>query len=296
MRSSIIVFLEYLKIELNYSSKTIISYQNELFKYQKYIESNHINYLEIKREEIRRYLKYLDFLEYKNSSISRNLSAIRSFYKYLVLKNKINNNIWTSINNPKSPKKLPNYLDEIDTEKMLNFTKINGYKENIFTNRDKLIIEILYDTGCRCSELVSIKMDDINFSNKSIKIMGKGSKERIVYYGDYAQEILDKYLEDRIIILNNQKSDYLLVGKDSICLTTRRIAQILSNIAFICGIKNKVTPHVIRHTFATHMLNHGSNIRGVQEILGHSSLSTTQIYAHVSNERLRKVYLYAKKR
>lgn len=293
MKSEIKSFLEYLKNELNYSDNTIHSYENELRKFNQYISKKQYNYLDLKKEQIREYLKFLDELQYKNASVARNLSALRSFYRYLVIQEKIGKNIFNSIQNPKLEKKLPNYLSEIDMDKILSFDKISGYKRDIYTTRDLLIMELLYDTGCRVNELVNIKLKDIDVAEKSIRVLGKGSKERIVYFGEYTIETLEKYLEERLEILEERKSDYLLVSKESGSLTTRRISQIIDSIIKLVAIKNKVTPHTLRHTFATHMLNHGADLRSVQELLGHSSLSTTQIYTHVSNNRLREVYLKA---
>jgi integrase/recombinase XerC len=291
MQQEIDNFLEYLKVELNYSENTIKSYNLELVKYQDYLKNKGIDYLKINKDEVRSYLKYLDDLKYKNSSISRNLSAIRSFYQYLITTEKIGKNIFNGIHNPKLEKKLPNYLGENDMEIILDFPNYPGYKRSINTTRDLLIIELLYDTGCRDFELVNIKLQDIDFKNQSIRILGKGSKERIVYYGEYTKDTIDEYLKTRLEILNGKKSEYLLVSKESGSITTRRVAQIIDAIIKLVAIKNNVTPHTLRHTFATHMLNNGADLRSVQELLGHSSLSTTQIYTHVSNERLRKMYL-----
>ncbi len=177
-------------------------------------------------------------------------------------------------------------------EDILNFAKLDSYKKTIYTTRDSLIIELLYDTGCRVNELVNIKLKDL-LEDKQIKILGKGNKERIVYYGEYCKDALNLYLRDRDIILNGKKSDYLLVSKESGRLTTRRVSQILDSILKVVASDIHVSPHTLRHTFATHLLNNGADLRSVQALLGHSSLSTTQIYTHVSNERLREVYLKA---
>lgn len=291
MEKDIQNFLEYLSTELNYSESTIKSYQNELFKYNEFLVLKNYNYLTIKKDQIREYLKYLDKLQYKNRTIAINISSIRGFYRYLVIKEKITKNIFASIRNPKIEKKLPNYLNIIDIEKIFDFPNIEGYQKTIYTTRNLLILELLYDTGCRVNELVNIKLQDINQTEKSIKVLGKGSKERIVYYGEYTEDTLKTYLIERELILEKNKSDYLLVSKESGSLTTRRITQIIDDIIKLVAIKNKVTPHTLRHTFATHLLNNGADLRSVQTLLGHSSLSTTQIYTHVSNERLRQVYL-----
>lgn len=295
MEKEIQNFLDYLKIELNYSEHTINSYEIELVKYQNFLESKNIQYLEIAKEEVREYLKYLDGMQYKNRSIAKNISSIRSFYRYLVTKEKIEKNIFASIRNPKLEKKLPNYVSVIDMEKILDFPNQENYTKTIYTTRDLLIIELLYDTGCRATELASIKLKDINEMEKSIKVLGKGSKERVVFFGEYTLDTLHTYLHDREIILDGKSSEYLFVSKESGSLTTRRFSQIIDSIMKVVAIKNNVTPHTLRHTFATHLLNNGADLRSVQELLGHSSLSTTQIYTHVSNERLRQVYLSAHK-
>lgn len=291
MEKDIKCFLEYLKVECNLSENTIKTYDNELFKFQEFIKMKNLDYLHLTKDQVRAYLKYLDEAKYKNSSISTNISALRSFYSYLVIKEKIEKNIFNSIRNPKLSKKLPNFLSEIDMELIFNFPNLDNYKKTIYTNRDLLIMELLYDTGCRVSELTNIKLKDINENEKSIKVLGKGSKERIVYYGEYTEDTLKEYLAERELILDKNQSNYLLVSKESGKLTTRRIAQIIDEIIKLVAIKNNVTPHTLRHTFATHLLNNGADLRSVQTLLGHSSLSTTQIYTHVSNERLREVYL-----
>jgi len=291
MKQDISAFLIYLETELNYSKNTIESYELEIIKFNDFLELKNIDFLNIDKEKVREYLKYLDSLKYKSSSIAKNLSALRSFYRYLVIKEKIGKNIFNSIRNPKKEKKLPNFLSETDMEVILDFPSHIKYIENDYTKRDLLIIEMLYDTGCRVSELVNIKLKDIDYGECSVKVLGKGSKERIVYYGEYTKETLKKYLVERDNILKGKISEYLFVSKNNTSITTRRIAQIIEKIILSLAIKNNVTPHTLRHTFATHLLNHGADLRSVQELLGHSSLSTTQIYTHVSNERLRKVYL-----
>ncbi len=295
-------FLNYLHTELNSSNNTILSYQKELEKYYNFLKSHNLNYLNIKKDEIRLYLKDLGQNKYKNSSIAKNLCAIRSFYGYLVIKGKLAKNIFKSIKNPKIEKKLPNFLTEEEIKKVLDFNNpkynVNDlglpvlylYQDNLYTTRDLLIVELLYDTGCRVNELVNIKLEDIDLNNQSIRILGKGSKERIVYFGDYTSERINNYLSDRKTILDGKNSDYLLVSNESGKLTTRRIEEILDDIVRHLDLKSKISPHTLRHTFATHLLNNEADLRSVQELLGHESLSTTQIYTHVSNERLKNIY------
>ena len=287
MNKQVQKYLEYLKYEKNYSENTILSYQTELQKYTEYLSKNKIDYQKIAKEEIRSYLKYLDELQYKNSSISRNISSIRSFYNYLVLKKIITNNMWSQIKNPKIKRKIPNFLTTMELEKI--FAK-KEFKTP-YEIRNRLIIELLFATGLRVTELINIKIKDISMEEKVIRTLGKGKKERIVYYGEYAKEMLMLYLQKaRTQLLENKKSEYLLVGKNSTQLTRARISEIIAKEIQDSGLHHHISPHVLRHTFATQLLNNGADIRSVQELLGHENLSTTQIYTHITNEQLRKAY------
>ncbi|MEG1149950.1 MAG: tyrosine recombinase [Bacilli bacterium] len=278
----------YLKKELNYSDKTIISYSSDLNAYKKYLNKYNINYLEINREEVRNYLKFLDSCKLKNSSIARKISSIRNFYNFLVIKGLIESNIFKSIRNPKIERKLPNFLNYFEISDMLNCIDINS----ISGLRNRLVIEMLYATGCRVSELCNIKLNDINMEDKSIKIKGKGSKERIVFFGEYAEDILKKYLStSRDKLLKDNHNEYLLINDKCLNVNTYDIEKIVNDIVKDASIKHHVTPHTLRHTFATHLLNNGADIRSVQELLGHASLNTTGIYTHVTSERLKEVYL-----
>lgn len=278
----------YLEAELNYSKKTKEGYILEINKFQNYLEENKINFKNIKKEEIRSYLKYLDDFKYKNTSISKNLSALRSFYKFLVMEEIVPNNPFLLISNPKKEKKLPDFLNEVEIEDLLNIYDSNTY-DGI---RNRLILELLYSTGIRVSELVNIKLKDINYSDKSILIMGKGKKERIVLFGDVTANLLEKYLkESRGFYLDGKTSDYLILNKYGKGISVRSIQKLINSCTNKLALKHKATPHTIRHTFATHLLNHGADIKSVQELLGHESLSTTQIYTHITNDRLRSVYL-----
>ena len=280
-------FLIYLDKELNYSDKTIISYKKDILDYIEYIDKNNIDYKNITYNQIRDYLKYLDTLKLKNSSISRKLSSIRSFYNYLLLNNIIQDNKFLSIKNPKIEKRLPNFLNYNEISDLLNGIDTS----NIKGLRNRLIIELLYATGCRVGELCKIKIQDINESNKTIRIHGKGSKERIVFYGEYAQDYLNKYLDKRDDLLTDKKTDYLLISDSNKPIEVYDVENIVSKIVHDISLKHHVTPHTLRHTFATHLLNNGADIKSVQELLGHSSLNTTGIYTHITSDRLKDVYL-----
>lgn len=279
-------FLVFLKVELNYSELTIKSYQLDLTDFFEYIESKKINYLTITNHDVRGYLKYLDSCNLKNSTISRRISTLRTFYNYLVDENIVENNVFHNVKNPKLEKKLPNYLNYNEMEELLESIDIST-TEGL---EKRLLIEMFYSTGCRVSEMINVKISDIDFTNKTIRIMGKGSKERIVYFGDYASKYLDNYL-------SKVKCDkYLFTNKKGEKLTINEVEQIVKDIMKHISIKTHVTPHTLRHTFATHLLNNGADIKTVQELLGHANLSTTGIYTHVSSDRLKDIYFKTFKR
>lgn len=279
-------FLYFLKKELNYSDYTIKNYQLDLTDFFKYVDKSNIDFLSIENIHVRGYLKYLDTCNLKNTTISRRISALRTFYNYLLEKGFVKSNIFLNVKNPKLEKKLPNYL---------NYTEIEELLASIDTRTDeglerRLLIEMFYSTGCRVGEMVNVKISDIDFNNKTIKVMGKGSKERIVYYGDYASKYLEDYLK------NKDKKGYLFTNKRGEKLTIEEVEYIVRDIMKHISIKTHVTPHTLRHTFATHLLNNGADIRTVQELLGHANLSTTGIYTHVSSDRLKDVYFKTFKR
>ena len=288
MEREVAKFLEYLSKELNFSSNTIISYRQDLADFFCFGEKHKIDYKNLKREDVRKYLKYLDDCKLKNSTIARRISAIRSFYNYLLSNGVVENNIFNNVRNPKLEKKLPNYLSYEELAIILD----NIDMSTEIGVRNRLIIEMFYATGCRVSELINIKMSDINTTNKSIKIMGKGSKERIVYYGEYAEYYLNKYLNTGF----NKGSKYLFLNDKREKFSIQEVEQVIHKLIEHLAIKTHVTPHTLRHTFATHLLNNGADIKSVQELLGHASLNTTGIYTHVSNERLKEVYLKTFKR
>ena len=288
MEKEIDRFIEYLKYQRNYSDFTCNNYNKDLNEYNSFILSNKINYKNMDYNETKEYVIYLNKKNDAKSTISRKLSSLRTFYKYLVLNNKVESNPFLLVSSPKKEKRIPKFINYNNMEEILNVPNIKT-KEG---QRERVILEVLYASGVRVSELVNIKLKDIDFSNKNILILGKGSKERLVSFGDYALEYINLYLkEGRNLLLDGVKSDYLIVGKKSEKLTTRRVEQIIDDIIKKTSIKLNITPHMFRHTFATHLLDNGCDLLVVQELLGHASLSSTEIYTHVSNEHLREVYL-----
>ena len=272
-------FLDYLKYERGFSDYTIKSYRIDLKEFYDFAKEENIDI-----DLVRKYLRELYEKKYSNRSISRKVSSLKSYFKYLESEGIIKDNFMRLISNPKIEKTLPNYLNYEDLEKLLDFPD----KNNKYGLRDALILEMLYSSGIRVSELSNMKVKDIDFNEKKILILGKGNKERYVYFGSKCMNLLNKYLE-----LDHRDSPYLLIGKRTEKLNEREIRSIVTETAKKAGISVHVTPHTLRHTYATHMLNDGADLKSVGDLLGHESLSTTQIYTHVSNERLRQVYLSA---
>lgn len=280
-------FNEYIILEKHYSNDTVINYTKDLDDFYNYLDSKKIRSINsVNYNVIRGYLMYLHEKEYSKKTINRHISTLKSFFKYLLGEHYIKDNPMSLVSGPKLDKKLPKVLYYEELEKLLNIEEDN----DVISLRNNLILELLYSTGIRVSELVNIKINDIDRHNTQINIFGKGSKERVVIYGKVCEDKLKKYLSKRNE-LDKYNSEYLLLNNLGRKLTTRGIRYIIDKIIKEGGLKFHISPHVLRHTFATHMLNEGADLKSVQELLGHENLSTTQIYTHVSNERLRSVYL-----
>ena len=276
-------FYKYLDSK-GYSSNTISSYKKDLNQFIKFSKGK----IDVDYSFIRSYLQFLHNKKYTNKSIARHISSLKSFYKYLTKNEIVKDNPCLLLSNPKIEKKLPNYINYNDLEILFSIPD----KDDILELRNLLILELLYSTGIRVSELVNIKLDDIDFDNKRIYILGKGNKERYVLFGKICNDILMEYLEKSRNKLN-KNSDYLLLNKFGNKITDRAIRMIIDDIVKKSSLKLNISPHTLRHTFATHLLNEGADLKIVQELLGHENISTTGIYTHVSNEHLRKVYLDA---
>ncbi len=283
-------YLEYLEYERHYSCYTVDNYKKDIEEFLEYLERESINYLKLEYSDIRLYLAYLKEEKHeKSTSISRKLSALRSYYKYLCNNNRVNTNLFNLISSPKKEQKLPRYFEYNELEELFNVPDL----KTTLGQRDRLILELLYATGIRVGELVKIRLKDINKSERTILIHGKGSKERIVNYGEYASDILNMYLNDSYKKLNKFNSDYLILNNQGRNITERGIRYILSNLIKRTSLHKNISPHMLRHSFATHLLNEGCDILSVKELLGHESISSTQIYTHITNDRLKDVYLHS---
>lgn len=288
MEKHILTFMKYLQYERGYSSNTIINYKTDINEFNFFLNENKLNFKFLTYQQIKLYLMKLHDLKYKRSTISRKISSLRSFYKYLVIHNIIKDNPFLLVSLPKKDKKLPSFLYYNELEDLFDIPDMN----TPLGQRNRLIIELLYATGIRVSELVNIKIDDIDFYNRIIRIIGKGNKMRDIIFSDYCKKIMNIYLNDGYLkLLKNRPNNYLILNNRGEQISDRAIRYILNNIIKYTSLKKHISPHTLRHTFATHMLDAGADLLTVQKLLGHESLSTTQIYTHVSNERLRDVYL-----
>lgn len=271
---------------------TINSYAEDIYKYLEYTENKHINNaLNIKYENILDYLKYLDNNNYKVSSIARKITSIKSFHKYLSETNNIED-VSLKINIPKFYRKLPNILtiEEVD-----NLLDIN--LKSPFDYRNKAMLELMYSSGLRVSELINLKLSDIDLDNNYVRCFGKGNKERIVPIGEVAIEYLKIYINEyRDSMKKGYYTENIFLNNHGKNITRQGFFLIIKQIAKEKDIDKNITPHMLRHSFATHLLNNGADLRTIQEMLGHANLSTTQVYTNVSTDILKENYELYKRR
>lgn len=276
-------FLLFLELDLNYSDNTIKSYETDLEKIVNYYPKKNILTLSVKDIEI--YIKNLS--ELSPSSISRNISALRTFYNYYMKLDKIKYNPCDSIKLPKLGAHLPSYLTIEEVERLLDI-KI----ETAFDARNKALLELMYATGLRISETITLEFKNIDTEACILRVMGKGSKERIVPINDYALNALDIYLKEyRPSLVKRSENNYLFLNNHGGMLTRQGVFKMIKSECLKKGIDKNISPHTLRHTFATHLLENGADLRIIQELLGHSDIQTTQIYTHLTNETLHKEYI-----
>ncbi len=284
-------YINYLEAERNASPYTVRNYTTDLLHFFQFLKAKGVDSLkEVDKHILRDYLSYVMEQGFVKASIARKLSAIRSFYRYLQREEIISTNPVATASSPKLDKRLPSFLTINEVERLLeapDSSKPQG-------QRDRALMELLYASGLRVSELVSLNLEQINLDSCEIRVRGKGDKERMVLMGKPAARALSDYLsQGRPKLLGKKGSSALLLNPDGGRLSGRRVQTILGKYANIAGIDRRVHPHMLRHTFATHLLDGGADLRVVQELLGHASLSSTQIYTHVTQSQARKVYLSA---
>ena len=280
-------FKIYLKAEKNYSAHTIRAYSNDVYTFLLWLED--LEPTEIKQEKFSEYLRFIQQINYLKTTISRKIASIRAFYKFLYQEELIETNPADNISIPKQNKMLPNFLSEEEVENILRGIKIDtpaGF-------RNRVILELLWVSGMRISELSSLNYENLNLEQNEIRVFGKGAKERIVLIPDKTKEALKNYIEnvsDLICETKKSPTSPLFINYRGFRLQNQSIRKALKQTLDLIHFTKNVTPHVFRHSFATKLLEHGADLRIVQELLGHSSIKNTQIYTHVSMERLKSVY------
>ncbi|MCK9554627.1 tyrosine recombinase XerC [bacterium] len=293
MINEIAQFLNYLRVEKDASSHTIRNYRNDLLQFVEFISDKSYSVLdrlnEIDHITIRNFLANIKDKNYSRATVVRKIAALRSFFRYMLREGFIKANPAVGMIMPKKERKLPNFLDMKEIGKLLEAPDVNI----LDGLRDRAILEILYSSGIRVSELVGLNAGSVDLIGEVLKVKGKGKKERLVPIGSVAVNILNEYINKR------KKGDYkgrradftaVFLNKYGQRITDRSVRRIVDKYIRNVALEHKISPHVFRHTFATHMLDAGADLRSVQELLGHSSLSTTQIYTHVTTEKLKKVY------
>lgn len=277
-------YIEYLIIDKKYSKNTIESYQNDLKKFNQFIKNKSI--YNINEQNIKQYIKNLKDNNNDVKTISHNISVLKSFYKFLLIEQQIQINPMEYIESPKSKKTLPKSLSIDEIDKLLNIKL-----KTPFSYRNKAMLELIYSSGLRVSELINVKIHDIDNNSCTIRIMGKGAKERIIPIGDYALNYINIYLKEyRNKLIKKNLNDYLFLNNHGNKMTRQGFFKILKALAKEQQIKTEFSPHTLRHSFASHLLNGGADLRSIQEMLGHESISTTQIYTHISKEKLKENY------
>ncbi len=283
-------YINYLVAERNASPYTVRNYTADLLDFFRYLRTKKVSSLDaVDKHIIRNYLGELVKLDFVKASIARKLSAIRSFYRYL-LREKLVASSPVSATSPKLDKRLPSFLSPEEINRLLSAPDLSTPQGQ----RDSALMELLYASGLRVSELVNLNLGQIDLEGREIRVLGKGSKERMVLMGEPAAAALANYLEKgRPKLLSEKSRSAVFLNRYGQRLLARRVQRILEKYTAVCGIDKRVHPHMLRHTFATHMLDGGADLRVVQELLGHASLSSTQIYTHITKSQARKEYLAA---
>jgi integrase/recombinase XerD len=280
-------FIGYLEIERGYAKNTIVSYEHDLAQFQKYIGGKELGAID--RETIKGFIDHLNNEGFAVSSIERKMACLKSFYKYMIGEGKIKENPSSDFKLPKKALRLPKSLNMTDTVRLLNATRGDDY----LFQRDAALLELLYASGLRASEITGLNISDVNLEASFVRCFGKGSKERVVPVGQAALSAIKHYLEKSRPLFPQKDKEALFLDKNGQRLSRQGLWARLKKYVALSGVKGKTSPHTLRHSFATHLLEKGADLRSVQEMLGHADIATTQIYTSVSRERLKKMYAKA---
>ena len=274
-------FLNYLLVDKGLSNNTAKAYEADISSFFQWLDNEDLKYKNLQEDHINQYISFLFQKKMRSSSVNRKISSIKSFYIFLVKRNFVKNSPLNDLVTPKQEKYLPESMSEAEVDKLLNSPDVS----NKIENRDKAMIEMLYATGMRISELVNLKMTDVDMKRCVVKVFGKGSKERLVPFGETALDSLRSYLNER----EQSSSKEIFLSNRGKKMTRVAFWQRVKVYLIRENLKNSISPHTLRHAFATHLLNRGADLRSVQLLLGHSDLSTTQIYTHIAKQRLSDV-------
>lgn len=282
----ILTFIRHIEVELRRSQHTVKAYQKDLEQFAQYMKNTYEqeSLLETDFNQVRSYIVYLMEAKLDKRSINRKVATLRSFYSFLVQKGKLTSNPMLKIKALKTDKKLPNYVEEKPMEKLL---KEIPFDPDFAGIRDKVVIELLYGTGIRLAELITLELNDVDLYDGKIKVFGKRKKERIVPITQHLQQVLEAYLSERKLIATANTLIVTDKGEQTYPMFIQRI--IKKYLTMVTSLKQR-SPHVLRHTYATHLLNNGAELMAVKELLGHTSLSATQLYVHNTVEKLKKAY------
>ncbi|WP_349410487.1 tyrosine recombinase XerC [Pseudalkalibacillus sp. SCS-8] len=288
MEEEIRLFIEYLQIEKNCSSHTVVNYRVDIENFVDFMKQQGLDHFAaVSYVDVRAFLTTLHEKKYARKTVARKVSSLRSLYRFLLREKKLNVNPFQTASFPKKATRLPKFFYQEELEELFKVAD----RSTPLGQRNQALLEILYGTGIRVSECVDLSIKDIDMSIETILVKGKGRKERYVPVGSYALEALDRYLNDgRKTLMKSKIHDCLFVNYKGDPLTARGVRKILQQIIRSTSLTMKISPHMMRHTFATHLLNEGADLRAVQELLGHSQLSTTQVYTHVTKDRLKEMY------
>ncbi len=284
-------FKSYIIAEKNFSKHTAKAYCSDILSFLVWMDEQSCE--DINFSKVREYLHFIQKFNYKKTTIARKIASLRTFYKYLYRERKVDSNPAMNLTNPKRPKSLPKFLTPDEVEQILNNTKIEtpaGY-------RNRTILELLWATGMRISELSGLNFGDLNLEHNEIRVFGKGSKERIILVTDRAKNFLERYIESARDLIpkgfpvpDKSEDSPVFINNTGYRLQTRTVRNVINEIVEKINLPKHVTPHMFRHSFATHLIENGADLRVVQELLGHASISNTQIYTHVSTQHLKDVY------
>ncbi|MCD8848212.1 tyrosine recombinase XerC [Staphylococcus arlettae] len=281
-------YLYMLKVERQFSEHTLKSYYDDIVQFNSFLEQEYLNLNTFEYKDARNFLSFLYSKNLKRTTVSRKISTLRSLYEYWMTQDETVVNPFVQLVHPKKEQYLPHFFYEEEMEALFQTVSTDAKKGM----RDRVILELLYATGIRVSELVNIKIQNLDMQTPGVKVLGKGHKERFVPFGEFCRQSIEVYLQEFKPKLNSNH-DFLLVNMNGAPITERGVRYVLNDVVKRTAGVTEIHPHKLRHTFATHMLNQGADLRTVQSLLGHVNLSTTGRYTHVSNEQLKKVYLNA---